>query len=68
MGTGMPANPQTQMMLYIMPIMILFIAVSLPSALSLYWVFGNIFTIIQTFFIKGNQIKTPIPAQGGKKK
>lgn len=68
MGTGMPANPQTQMMTYIMPIMILFIAVSLPSALSLYWVFGNIFTILQTFFIKGNQVKTSIPAQEGKKK
>ena len=64
MGTGMPQNPQMQMMLYIMPAMILFIAVTLPSALSLYWVFGNIFTIIQTFFIKGNPI---VPAQEGKK-
>jgi YidC/Oxa1 family membrane protein insertase len=67
MGTGMPANPQTQMMTYIMPVMILVIAVSLPSALSLYWVFGNIFTILQTFFIKGKP-NTAIPAQEGKKK
>lgn len=65
MGTGMPDNPQMKMMLYIMPAMILFIAVTLPSALSLYWVFGNIFTIMQTFFIKGN---TPVPAQGVNKK
>lgn len=65
MGTGMPPNPQMQMMLVIMPIMILVIAVTLPSALSLYWVFGNIFTIVQTFFIKGN---TPVPAQEVKKK
>ncbi|RKD23220.1 preprotein translocase YidC [Ammoniphilus oxalaticus] len=64
MGTGMPQNPQMQMMLYIMPAMILFIAITLPSALSLYWVFGNIFTIIQTFFIKGN---TPVPTQEVKK-
>jgi len=63
MGTGMPENPQMKMMLYIMPAMILFIAITLPSALSLYWVFGNIFTIIQTFFIKGN----PVPAQEVKK-
>lgn len=65
MGTGMPPNPQMQMMLVIMPIMILVIAVTLPSALSLYWVFGNIFTIVQTFFIKGN---TPVPAQEVNKK
>lgn len=56
MGTGMPENPQMKMMLYIMPAMILFIAITLPSALSLYWVFGNIFTIIQTFFIKGSPV------------
>lgn len=65
MGAGTPPNPQMQMMFVIMPIMILVIAVTLPSALSLYWVFGNIFTIVQTFFIKGN---TPVPAQEGKKK
>jgi len=65
MQVGMPENPQMKMMLVIMPIMILVIAVTLPSALSLYWVFGNIFTILQTFFIRGNQ---PIAAQEGKKK
>lgn len=63
-GAGMPQNPQMQMMLYIMPLMILIIAITLPSALSLYWVFGNIFTIIQTFFIKGG---AAAPAQEVKK-
>jgi YidC/Oxa1 family membrane protein insertase len=65
MSVGMPPNPQLQMMYVIMPIMILVIAVTLPSALSLYWVFGNIFTIVQTFFIKG---KDPVPLQEGKSK
>ncbi|MFD1707835.1 YidC family membrane integrase SpoIIIJ [Siminovitchia sediminis] len=45
-------NPQMQMMLYIMPVMIIIFAISFPSALALYWVVGNIFMIIQTYFIK----------------
>jgi YidC/Oxa1 family membrane protein insertase len=46
-------NPQMAMMLWIMPIMIVVFAVTFPAALSLYWVVGNIFMIIQTYFIKG---------------
>lgn len=46
------ANPQMQMMLYIMPVMILIFAINFPAALALYWVVGNIFMIVQTFFIK----------------
>ncbi|MED0675369.1 membrane protein insertase YidC [Aneurinibacillus thermoaerophilus] len=44
-------NPQMKMMLYLMPVMILVISMTLPSALSLYWVYGNIFTIVQTYFL-----------------
>ncbi|GIN59642.1 YidC family membrane integrase SpoIIIJ [Lederbergia ruris] len=50
-GTG-SANPQMQMMLYIMPVMILIFAINFPAALALYWVVGNIFMIAQTYFIK----------------
>jgi len=50
-------NPQMVMMLWIMPIMILVFAINFPAALSLYWVVGNIFTIIQTYFIKGPELK-----------
>jgi YidC/Oxa1 family membrane protein insertase len=50
-NTAMSDNPQMKMMLYLMPAMILFISVSLPSALALYWVYGNIFSIIQTYFL-----------------
>lgn len=48
---SMTQNPQMKMMLYVMPVMIVVFAVTLPSALSLYWVFGNIFNIAQTYFI-----------------
>ncbi|MBM7648138.1 YidC/Oxa1 family membrane protein insertase [Bacillus ectoiniformans] len=46
-------NPQMAMMLWLMPIMIIVFAVTLPAALSLYWVVGNIFMIIQTLVING---------------
>ncbi|RSK29194.1 YidC family membrane integrase SpoIIIJ [Bacillus sp. HMF5848] len=60
-------NPQMKMMLYIMPVMIVVFAVTFPAALSLYWVVGNIFTIGQTFFIKGPQVKQTQTAGGAKK-
>lgn len=41
-------NTQTRFLLYMMPIMILFISISLPSALSLYWVVSNAVNVIQT--------------------
>jgi len=59
MGQTMQNNPQMQMMMIMMPLMILAIGVTLPSALSLYWVYGNIFTIVQTYFLyrdKGDQL------------
>ncbi|MBO8172174.1 MAG: membrane protein insertase YidC [Bacillaceae bacterium] len=50
-------NPQMKMMLVMMPILIFVFAIQFPSALSLYWVFGNIFTIVQTYFVKGHELK-----------
>lgn len=49
--TGVGENQQTKLMLWVMPIMIFALAVGFPSALSLYWVYGNIFTIIQYLLI-----------------
>lgn len=49
---GVNANPQMKMMMTIMPAMIFFIALTLPSALSLYWVYGNLFTIVQSYFLR----------------
>lgn len=44
---GSADNPQTRIMIWIMPIMIFVIGYNLPSALALYWVYSNIFTILQ---------------------
>lgn len=71
---GTQSNPQmaTQMtmMLYIMPVMILIFAIKFPAALSLYWVVGNIFMIVQTLVIKGPDMKKLAAenAGGAKKK
>ncbi|CAH1856881.1 YidC/Oxa1 family membrane protein insertase [Convivina intestini] len=50
------ANPEqttiTKLMPYIFPVVIFFTALSVPSALSLYWVVGNIFQTIQTFYLQ----------------
>lgn len=51
-------NPQMAMMLWLMPIMIIVFAINFPAALSLYWVVGNIFMIVQTYFIKGPELKS----------
>jgi YidC/Oxa1 family membrane protein insertase len=58
-------NPQMAMMLWMMPIMIIIFAVSYPAALSLYWVVGNIFMIVQTYFIKGPELKTTATGKAG---
>lgn len=43
---------QTQnMMTNIMPIMFGWITLSVPSGLALYWIIGNLFTIVQQFFM-----------------
>lgn len=46
------ANPQMSMMLYMMPIMIGLMSMFFPAALSLYWVVGNVFMVLQTIFIR----------------
>lgn len=50
-ATGAGDNPQMKVMVWIMPIMIFFLAFQFPAALSLYWVYGNIFTILQYVLI-----------------
>jgi YidC/Oxa1 family membrane protein insertase len=48
--TAAQLNDQMKIMMYIMPVMIIVAGMTLPSALSLYWVVGNIFMIVQTYF------------------
>jgi YidC/Oxa1 family membrane protein insertase len=53
MMISMKANSNQQMkwLIYIFPIMIFFFSYQLPSALPLYWVYSNIFTAIQSYFL-----------------
>lgn len=57
-------NPQMQMLTVMMPLMILAIAVTLPSALSLYWVYGNCFTIVQSYFLYRDRTPKVGPKEG----
>ncbi|TMW72004.1 YidC family membrane integrase SpoIIIJ [Alteribacter natronophilus] len=63
-------NPQMKMLMYIMPVMIMAFAAFFPAALALYWVIGNIFMIVQTYFITGPNVgkdKDGAPDTGGAK-
>nr|WP_017725798.1 YidC family membrane integrase SpoIIIJ [Halalkalibacterium ligniniphilum] len=64
-------NPQMKVLLYVMPVMIVIFSMFFPAALALYWVIGNIFMIIQTYFITGPNVgnkKVADAKTGGKKK
>ena len=61
--TSMSNDPkqrqQSQMMLYMMPLMFAFLALSFPSGLSLYWVANSVFRIILQYRITGWAGLTP---------
>ncbi|MFC2041617.1 YidC/Oxa1 family membrane protein insertase [Chloroflexota bacterium] len=44
---------QSQMMLWMMPMMFAFLTLSFPSGLALYWVVSNIISIVMQYFITG---------------
>ncbi len=50
------SSMMSQQMLYFMPIITIFIAWNLPSALPLYWIVITIFGVVQQYFTK-NEIK-----------
>lgn len=63
-------NPQMKVLMYIMPVMIIVFGAVLPAALSLYWVVGNIISVIQNLVIykPWNRKKTEPATTGGAKK
>ncbi|MEO4055372.1 membrane protein insertase YidC [Solibacillus sp. CAU 1738] len=63
-------NPQMKIMMYIMPLMIIGFGMALPAALPLYWVVGNIVSVIQNLVIykPWNKNKTEATTTGGAKK
>jgi len=44
---------QSQMMLWMMPLMFAFLTMSFPSGLALYWVASNVISIVSQYFITG---------------
>lgn len=56
MGGSENQNPQMALMQWMMPVMIVIFAFGFPAALSLYWVVGNLFMIVQTYYIKGPEL------------
>ncbi|WP_322907163.1 YidC/Oxa1 family membrane protein insertase [Paenibacillus campi] len=52
-----PASMQgpMQIMMYLYPVIILFMAWSFPAALPLYWIYSNIYTIVQNYFLYRNK-------------
>lgn len=44
---------QSQMMLWMMPIMFVFLTMSFPSGLAIYWLTSNIISIIMQYFVTG---------------
>lgn len=51
MMSQVDGGSQTKVMLYMMPALILFMGSTLPSALSLYWVISNAFSVGQTLIL-----------------
>ncbi len=54
----MGQDQQQKMMLLIMPVFILFIAGRFPSGLALYWIYTNVFTTVQAYFIRVRPVKS----------
>jgi len=44
---------QSQMMLWMMPIIFTFFSLSFPSGLALYWVISNLFSIVVQYYVTG---------------
>jgi YidC/Oxa1 family membrane protein insertase len=44
---------QSQMMLWMMPLMFTFFSISFPAGLALYWLVSNLFSIVVQYFVTG---------------
>ncbi|MDV2581607.1 YidC family membrane integrase SpoIIIJ [Alkalibacillus haloalkaliphilus] len=67
-GTPAADNPQMQIMLYLLPVMIGAFALFFPAALALYWVVGNFFMIAQTLLIRRPMMREFEKNNGGSNK
>lgn len=53
-----PQQGPMQFLLFVYPVLILFMSYNFPSALPLYWFYSNIYTIVQNYFLYRNNDKT----------
>ena len=69
MMTASTADPkqqaQSQMMLWMMPMMFAFLTLTFPSGLALYWVISNVISIVMQYFVTG--WGGLVPVRAGKK-
>jgi YidC/Oxa1 family membrane protein insertase len=63
--TGVKNTQQNGMMLWMMPVISLWIGFSLPAGLTLYWIAGNIIGILQEFYVSNhlNKQKEKAPSK-----
>jgi len=66
---------QQQMMAWMMPMMLTFFTLSLPSGVGVYWVISNLFSLLASYFVYGRRILSwrqllpmPVPAATSNKK
>ena len=52
-GADPKQQAQSQMMLWMMPLMFAFLTLSFPSGLALYWVTSNVIQIVMQYFVSG---------------
>ncbi|MBB3110917.1 YidC/Oxa1 family membrane protein insertase [Paenibacillus phyllosphaerae] len=50
-GQNNPMMPAMNSIMLIFPVLIFVMALSLPAALPFYWIFSNVYTIIQNYFL-----------------
>ncbi|QQE78951.1 YidC/Oxa1 family membrane protein insertase [Alicyclobacillus sp. SO9] len=55
-------DSQQKMMLFIMPVFIFFIGSRMPAGLALYWIYTNVFTAAQGYFVKVRPVQTAAAA------
>ncbi len=63
-NTNQQSQVQMRIMLVVFPVMIFVMSMNFPAALPLYWVYTNLFTIIQNYFLYGGS-KSNTELKGG---
>ena len=54
---GLPPNPQAQMMMYMMPVMMTFVGLNFASGLNLYWTASNLASLPQQYLLGQERLK-----------